>query len=1115
MNILLISQCDKNALKETRRIIDQFAERRGDRVWQTPITQRGLDTLRRLLKKTARKNTAVACHWIRAKNHSELMWIVGSASRFNERGAVPTNCTTRDVLRARDENDWHCAEEIRLLAALAALFHDLGKANRAFQEKLNSRKPIADAFRHEWVSLRILQAFVGDDDDRGWLSRLAQLPGDVNMVWLRNLKKDFQLSDKSSPFKKPLPPLARLVGWLIVSHHRMPTRNRGVEGDTPPVNPNELVHLPRAIHAGWCGSRLSEAGPRDDFTNQEKQVITANWDVCPDLLFCSKAWQKRVAKHASRILENKVLLEDNWLAKKDPYVLHLSRLALMLADHHYSSLSDVTRRVSGDPDYPIIANTNRETGKPNQKLDEHLIGVEIETASIVHSLSLLDRKLPRIARHKGFRQRSADPRFRWQDEAFDLAASLRLQTSTQGFFGINMASTGKGKTLANGRIMYALASPEIGARFSIALGLRTLTLQTGDAYRQRLGLGADDLAVLVGGRSVRELHEHGRLQQAAESLESKYGGSESAEDLLGEGSHVHYEGNLETGPLREWIAHTRGAQQLLSAPILACTIDHLVQATESLRGGRQIAPMLRLMTSDLVLDEPDDFGIGDLPALARLVNWAGMLGSRVLLSSATLPPSLVQGLFEAYLRGRELYQVNRGLPGAPLEPCVAWFDEFGCQRGDHGSADTFVEQHGRWTARRSEALAKETEQRRIAQIVTVTRPEEKTDEAIAASLAGDFLPRMHELHAAHHSVDPKSGKKVSFGLVRMANIGPLFDVTRAIAQQGAQPNHRLHIVCYHSQHPLLVRSQIEGRLDNMLDRNDANRVFADREMRTTLTKQEEQNHIFVVLATAVAEVGRDHDYDWAIVEPSSMRSIVQLAGRVRRHREGRVSSPNLCLLETNVRHLKGESPAYCRPGFEEGSFKLETHDLNELLSREQLERIDSTPRIIERPSSEPTKNLVDLEHAHLRALMLEDPTPKKGNPPPKKVGVHYWWRSAAHLSGELQREQRFRHDPQGRVAYALQFDADSESVIFVRIEHDGQVTPSGNLLHAVDLAEQLAPSVDLWGGSNYHQQVAELASELNVEPDECARRYGTLELPERGAEQGWDYQPSLGFRRHK
>ena len=29
------------------------------------------------------------------------------------------------------------------------------------------------------------------------------------------------------------------------------------------------------------------------------------------------------------------------------------------------------------------------------------------------------------------------------------------------------------------------------------------------------------------------------------------------------------------------------------------------------------------------------------------------------------------------------------------------------------------------------------------------------------------------LHAAHHAIDPQSSKRVSFGLIRMANIDPL------------------------------------------------------------------------------------------------------------------------------------------------------------------------------------------------------------------------------------------------------------------------------------------------------------------------------------------------------
>lgn len=138
MNVLFIAQCNKRALTETRRILDQFAERRGERTWQTPITQAGLDTVRKLLRQTARKNTAVACHWIRGRDHSELLWVVGDASQFNDQGAVPTNTTASNVLRADDENAWHQLPLMTALAALAALLHDLGKATQAFQDKLKT-----------------------------------------------------------------------------------------------------------------------------------------------------------------------------------------------------------------------------------------------------------------------------------------------------------------------------------------------------------------------------------------------------------------------------------------------------------------------------------------------------------------------------------------------------------------------------------------------------------------------------------------------------------------------------------------------------------------------------------------------------------------------------------------------------------------------------------------------------------------------------------------------------------------------------------------------------------------------------------------------------------------
>ena len=174
MNVLLISQCHKNALKQTRRVLDQFAERRGERTWQTAITKQGLDTLRRMLKKSARKNTAVACHWIRGRDHTELMWIVGNAAAFTAWARCPPT-PPKGCTAAESENDWHNAPAIRLLAALAALFHDLGKANDTFQAKLKpgNKLPMADPFRHEWVSLRILQALAGGQRITGMAGRAA------------------------------------------------------------------------------------------------------------------------------------------------------------------------------------------------------------------------------------------------------------------------------------------------------------------------------------------------------------------------------------------------------------------------------------------------------------------------------------------------------------------------------------------------------------------------------------------------------------------------------------------------------------------------------------------------------------------------------------------------------------------------------------------------------------------------------------------------------------------------------------------------------------------------------------------------------------------------------
>ncbi len=1128
MNILLICECDKRALVETRRILDQFAERRGERTWQTPITKEGLDTLRRLLRKTARKNTAVACHWIRGLDHSELLWVVGDARRFNAQGAVPTHTTQRNVLRAQDENDWHSGEAIHLFTALAALLHDLGKSSQAFQDRLRGKGEMGrNDYRHEWVSLRMFQAFVGTDTDAQWLARLAEPTPIDQATWTDRLVRDGLDVPAQPPFAALAhAPLAQAVGWLVVTHHRLPQ---------PPkdeiFNPGHLAQVLHRITAPW--NELP--------SHSEAQWVKPYWTFTPqDLPVHCPTWQKNAAKLARRL---QVLIaqpgQGDWLA--NPYVMHVSRMCLMLADHHYSSLDaqDATRTKVA-PWGPLYANTDRKTGALLQPLNEHLIGVAQHSQRATHALPGFELHLPRMKGHRLLRQRSTHSAFRWQDKAADLAAAQRGSAATHGAFIVNMASTGCGKTLANAKVMHALADPVRGMRCAFAMGLRTLTLQTGRAFRELLQLDDEQLAILVGGAASRALFEHYEAQAEAS-------GSASRQNLVDEFAQVQgIEGNEDAHPLVSRVTRDAKVRQLLAAPILVCTIDHLVPATESQRGGRQIAPMLRLMSSDLVLDEPDDFDLSDLPALGRLVHWAGLLGARVLLSSATLAPALVQGLFEAYLAGRREYAKNRGAqPGNPAPPavCCMWLDEHDQRHADCASTDAFIAQHNPYVQGRSQRLASVAEVRRRAALLPLQIANAQDADARHAGFARSVLDAAMALHAHHHGRDPHSAKRISFGLVRMANIEPLVEVALALFRQGVAAGWQVHLCVYHARFPLLLRSAIEQRLDAVLNRRVPDAVFERADLRQCIDAHSAADQMFIVLGSPVTEVGRDHDYDWAVVEPSSMRSLIQLAGRVRRHRAGACGQPNIAVLDTNLRHLQSPGGAAFRwPGFEDGeTFLLASHRLGELLRPQEIDglnTIDARPRI-QSPAPEqlqPQRYWVDLEHARLRQTLLRAAPPAAASAPHNRAPVRgaarqqaaaplfngaTWWHAPAQdalLTHVLPQRQRFRQQTQEQVDVMLLLNDDEDGMeLHLALEWVKRGTGSRSVnvtrecMTLLDDRLVQGEGIAVWGVFDYVQAVNDLAYSLGIAPAACAQRYGGMALPVSGKDWRVRFHPALGF----
>ncbi|MCB1669363.1 MAG: type I-F CRISPR-associated helicase Cas3 [Pseudomonadales bacterium] len=1007
MMVTFVSQCEKKALNRTRRVLDAFADRIGDNTWQTVITQEGLLAVKKLLRKTATKNTAVSCHWIRSRSRSELVWVVGNRRKFNELGMVPVNSTQKPNVSTDEENNWQHGHSMQIVAVLAALLHDIGKATIGFQDKLLNSKggKKGDPYRHEWISLRLFQAMIyGCNADEEWLSRLINFDAfmDENPNWLNRMSNDSVAGSKPQRLDN-LPKLAQLIAWLIVTHHRLPTY--GLEYFKTEVRTQQQQSKRSWGEDFIMKEFYADLAPFEQWVKNANAGNSQDFWHLKETIMASKSWQKKIKRWARKARDHAPL---QVLAKQtisDPLLMHLSRLCLMLADHNYSSLpKEHKARVQGDTEFigKLAANTDKNRD-PKQALDEHLIGVADFASRIALLIPNLNTRLTGLPdKHRPFLAQTRAEGYLWQNKSFLLAKKLQPQAQQQGFFGVNMASTGRGKTLANARIMYALGNKDSGARFTIALGLRVLTLQTGRALRAKLDLDDEQLAVLVGGAANRELFEMVERQEDAKELNAEDMGSESMEALFDKGDWL--DGSSLPSEFDTLTADHK-TRQLLYAPVVTCTVDHIMQASECSRGGRYIAPVLRLLTSDLVLDEPDDFDQRDLPALTRLVHLAGLFGSKLLLSSATLTPDLVTGLYQAYAAGRKIWNSHMGLnPNLPV-PC-GWFDEDQQTTELCIAPDQFTQVHQQFVTRRVRYLEKQPK-RRQAKILPIELPPPKENEKVnMAALAKVLLQGATQLHSDHAETCAETGKRASIGLIRMANVQPIIKLVKALFEQTElDGNTHIHLCCYHAKQLLVLRNTLEQKLDRILSRSGNLSIFDHHEVKAALASSPAQNHLFIVVASPVAEVGRDHDYDWAIVEPSSMRSLIQLAGRVWRHRPEKIAeATNILVMSSSMLGLGNNQVAFTRPGFEQQEppkFKLSTHNCSELLTEQQLSRVDSIPRIARADELHTTTSLTDLEHG-----VMEDLINNSNN------FVSAFWRedNGNRASAHLQKISPFRHN---------------------------------------------------------------------------------------------------------
>lgn len=1080
MLVTFISECEKNSLKKTRRVLDAFANRIGNNTWQTPITAEGLAAVKKLLQKTASKNTAVACHQLKTRIRTELLWIVGKKDKFNSEGIVAVNYTEADRFIGEHANMPYLLQ-IKELAVFAALLHDFGKASDLFQSKLKSKKKLqGDPIRHEWVSVLFLVAIVNGKSDKEWLSTLMN---DEVHKTIKNLYKHDKIVDVKYPLKE-LPPIATMLAWLIVTHHKLPRQKEKKSGGKS----IKLAKLLELITKQW------------GYENANQEKIKDCFEYTNLLPSQSIEWQEKIKRYAIALSNNIPLYEQIFNSNGLRPILNYARLCLMLGDHFYSSQP---KDKNWHSTLKLYANTDKN--EPKQQLDEHLVGVAKQAEKNADKLSAFEglfNKDIRVINNEYLSKKTNNKNFQWQDKVVSEIKKWRkketyLDKHQFGFFAVNIASTGKGKTIANAKIMQSLSSDENSLRYILALGLRTLTLQTGDEYRNKIGLSNTELAVLIGSKAILELHKKDNEKNEENEDET---GSESSQNL--NDNELIFNDFPEQG--LDTVLKRPKDRQFLHAPVLACTIDHIIAATETTRGGRYILPTLRLMSSDLVIDEVDDFDGTDLIAIGRLIHLAGMLGRKVMISSATIPPDLAQGYFNVYQSGWDIFAKTRQQKNTNIG--CAWVNEFFTEVKSIANKNKtdYKEAHDKFIKKHISALNKEPIKRK-ANIVQCSSSANNFPDHYFKTIADEALNK----HQNHNFIDLKTNKKISIGIIRMANVKPCIKLTKFLLnlceeKLREEKNVEIKTMAYHSRQVLLMRHEQEKYLDKILKRkpdengNYNQHILEDPCIRKHIDNAQTKNVVFILVATPVEEVGRDHDFDWAVIEPSSYRSFIQLAGRVLRHRDKikTIDQPNIAILQYNYRTIEtaGEKVKnhhqFQYPGYQRSHDDLTTFDLEKLVNKDELaQKLDATQRIQKTNTSE----LANLEHKIISELLTN--SSKQGAETMQSWLSCAWW-----LSGVPQQYVRFRGN-------SLE-----DMIVFLGIEDNFFEKTKDNKVATDNITIEKDEFKNLWLYRNY-QEILE-KQKGNKDLEKIMLIYGEIRLPTYGkplTNQKFVYHEQLGL----
>jgi CRISPR-associated endonuclease/helicase Cas3 len=871
---------------------------------------------------------------------------------------------------------------------------------------------------------------------------------------------------------------------LIISHHKLPNSiGESVESD---VSASTGYFKP-SVKKFFNLAQSKRRGLNFEFDTNKYNFLV---DVDSKFI---ESFSSRLKDLSFNLIENKDLSSidsENFLALNMFY----SRISIMLADRYFSSIKDPETIYDEKQFY---ANSISVDDKPKhaQTVEDHLLGVAKHTHSNIRRIyNMLENKdlpaiesgrIPSTLKTSGVDKNN---RFYWQDDMIiKTKRKHREGVKESGFFGNICAGTGTGKTRANAKLISAL-SDEI--RYTLGVGLRTLTLQTNSEYLEDVGLNKKDVAMLIGSQASKKMYERNKKEK------HKLGTyADNEDEIAGEFSSYLDESNFVIGDGMASMLKPK-EQIMIQTPVVVCTTDHIIGVSD-LTKGRHLSSSLRVMTSDLILDEIDSYSNMDLVAIGKLIYRTGMSGRKVIISSATVGSSITLPLFKAYYEG---YKKYCELMDIECNIFSGWFSEYAdinkilkvkdikhFKEKNTSFLSSFIEKIDNGITRRKGEL--------------IDTNELKSEEEIYKKIF-DYC---HQYHNNHYTKHPEKDIQVSFGAVRFNTVKKCRNFFKY--QLNFESNRVIKSLCYHSKNMPFILNIQEKELNSLLKRKNKDDIFKNKKVIDAVNMAESvgvSDIMFIISTTSIEEVGRDHDFDYGITEPTLYRSIIQFAGRIKRHRVEEVNKENFGILNRTINEVlsDGEGKVLLDKQsiinkLQKNSLKnsrksqhpekfwndMNASDFNELIDLNNLKNITAKNTLCE---EQDCNDLLSLYEYKNKEFFLSLSNNKKGNVYSLENYIHT---SDCTLTTEHYEANKFRFSLHSMVFFQKDFNNKTTWFKYIDDKKDAQdsavnAQSSVNYLVLEDKYNRILISEE-----EYESEYQSIVEDLNIEYKDYMKEY--------------------------